>query len=88
MVFSSIEFLFFFLPVVLIGYYLLKRWRRAAKTSPAVRVKYGTVFRDYSLGKPSGISWVTQRRPSLVQMLPRHLVQPMHLDSSPFSRTL
>lgn len=27
MVFSSIEFLFFFLPVVLIGYYLLKRWR-------------------------------------------------------------
>ncbi|MBQ6122281.1 MAG: MBOAT family protein [Clostridia bacterium] len=30
MVFSSIEFLFFFLPVVLIGYYLLKRWRRAA----------------------------------------------------------
>ena len=48
----------------------------------------GLVKEDYSLGKPSGISWVTQRRPSLVQMLPRHLVQPMHLDSSPFSRTL
>ena len=30
MVFSSIEFLFFFLPAVLIGYYLLKRWRKAA----------------------------------------------------------
>ena len=30
MVFSSIEFLFYFLPVVLIGYYILKRWRRAA----------------------------------------------------------
>ena len=30
MVFSSIEFLFFFLPVVLIGYYILKRWRKAA----------------------------------------------------------
>ena len=30
MVFSSIEFLFFFLPVVLVGYYLLKRWRKAA----------------------------------------------------------
>ena len=27
MVFSSIEFLFYFLPVVLAGYYLLKRWR-------------------------------------------------------------
>jgi len=30
MVFSSIEFLFYFLPVTLIGYYILKRWRRAA----------------------------------------------------------
>ena len=30
MVFSSIEFLFYFLPVVLAGYYLLKRWRPAA----------------------------------------------------------
>ena len=30
MVFSSIEFLFYFLPVVLAGYYLLKRWRGAA----------------------------------------------------------
>ena len=30
MVFSSIEFLFYFLPVVLIGYYILKRWRKAA----------------------------------------------------------
>ena len=30
MVFSSIEFLFYFLPVTLIGYYLLKRWRGAA----------------------------------------------------------
>ena len=30
MVFSSIEFLFYFLPVVLIGYYILKRWRRAS----------------------------------------------------------
>ena len=30
MVFSSIEFLFYFLPVVLLGYYLLKRWRAAA----------------------------------------------------------
>ena len=30
MVFSSIEFLFFFLPAVLVGYYLLKRWRKAA----------------------------------------------------------
>ena len=29
MVFSSIEFLFYFLPVTLIGYYALKRWRRA-----------------------------------------------------------
>ena len=30
MVFSSIEFLFYFLPATLIGYYVLKRWRRAA----------------------------------------------------------
>ena len=30
MVFSSIEFLFYFLPVVLIGYFLLKRWRGAS----------------------------------------------------------
>ena len=30
MVFSSIEFLFYFLPAVLAGYYLLKRWRPAA----------------------------------------------------------
>ena len=30
MVFSSIEFLFYFLPVVLIGYFILKRWRKAA----------------------------------------------------------
>ena len=30
MVFSSIEFLFYFLPVTLIGYFILKRWRRAA----------------------------------------------------------
>ena len=30
MVFSSIEFLFFFLPVVLAGYYLLRRWRKAS----------------------------------------------------------
>ena len=30
MVFSSIEFLFYFLPVTLIGYYILKRWRKAA----------------------------------------------------------
>ena len=30
MVFSSIEFLFYFLPVVLIGYFVLKRWRRAS----------------------------------------------------------
>ncbi len=30
MVFSSIEFLFYFLPVVLIGYYILKKWRKAA----------------------------------------------------------
>ena len=30
MVFSSIEFLFYFLPAVLVGYYLLKRWRAAA----------------------------------------------------------
>ena len=30
MVFSSIEFLFYFLPAVLIGYYILKRWRKAA----------------------------------------------------------
>ena len=30
MVFSSIEFLFYFLPVPLIGYFILKRWRRAA----------------------------------------------------------
>ena len=30
MVFSSIEFLFYFLPVTLIGYYILKRWRGAA----------------------------------------------------------
>ncbi len=29
MVFSSIEFLFYFLPVTLIGYFALKRWRRA-----------------------------------------------------------
>ena len=29
MVFSSIEFLFYFLPVVLIGYFVFKRWRRA-----------------------------------------------------------
>ncbi|MBQ6373129.1 MAG: MBOAT family protein [Clostridia bacterium] len=29
MVFSSIEFLFYFLPVTLVGYYLLKRWRKA-----------------------------------------------------------
>ena len=28
MVFSSIEFLFYFLPVTLAGYYVLKRWRR------------------------------------------------------------
>ena len=27
MVFSSIEFLFYFLPIVLVGYFLLKRWR-------------------------------------------------------------
>ena len=27
MVFSSIEFLFYFLPVTLAGYYILKRWR-------------------------------------------------------------
>ena len=31
MVFSSIEFLFYFLPVTLIGYYILKRWRKAAQ---------------------------------------------------------
>ena len=30
MVFSSIEFLFYFLPVVLIGYFLLMRWRKAS----------------------------------------------------------
>ncbi|MBR0368173.1 MAG: MBOAT family protein [Clostridia bacterium] len=30
MVFSSIEFLFYFLPVTLIGYFILMRWRRAA----------------------------------------------------------
>ena len=30
MVFSSIEFLFYFLPAVLVGYFILKRWRRAA----------------------------------------------------------
>ena len=30
MVFSSIEFLFYFLPVTLIGYFILKRWRGAA----------------------------------------------------------
>ena len=30
MVFSSIEFLFYFLPATLVGYYLLKRWRKAA----------------------------------------------------------
>ncbi|MBR2698725.1 MAG: MBOAT family protein [Clostridia bacterium] len=30
MVFSSIEFLFYFLPVTLIGYFILKRWRTAA----------------------------------------------------------
>ncbi len=30
MVFSSIEFLFYFLPVTLIGYFILRRWRRAA----------------------------------------------------------
>ncbi|MBR6767859.1 MAG: MBOAT family protein [Clostridia bacterium] len=30
MVFSSIEFMFYFLPAVLVGYYLLKRWRGAA----------------------------------------------------------
>ena len=30
MVFSSIEFLFYFLPVVLIGYYIIKRWRKAS----------------------------------------------------------
>ena len=30
MVFSSIEFLFYFLPVTLIGYYILKRWRSAS----------------------------------------------------------
>ena len=29
MVFSSIEFLFYFLPTVLLGYFLLKRWRKA-----------------------------------------------------------
>ena len=29
MVFSSIEFLIYFLPVTLVGYYLLKRWRKA-----------------------------------------------------------
>ena len=29
MVFSSIEFLFYFLPAVLIGYFLVRRWRRA-----------------------------------------------------------
>ena len=28
MVFSSIEFLFYFLPVTLVGYFILKRWRR------------------------------------------------------------
>ena len=36
MVFSSIEFLFFFLPVVLVGYYILKRWRRASNVFLAV----------------------------------------------------
>lgn len=30
MVFSSIEFLFYFLPVTLIGYFILKRWRGAS----------------------------------------------------------
>ena len=30
MVFSSIEFLFYFLPAVLTGYYILKKWRGAA----------------------------------------------------------
>ena len=30
MVFSSVSFLFFFLPCVLAGYYLLKRWRGAS----------------------------------------------------------
>ncbi len=30
MVFSSIEFLFYFMPAVLIGYFILKKWRRAA----------------------------------------------------------
>ena len=30
MVFSSIEFLFYFLPATLLGYYILKRWRKAA----------------------------------------------------------
>ena len=30
MVFSSIEFLFYFLPVTLIGYFALKRWRKAS----------------------------------------------------------
>ena len=36
MVFSSIEFLFYFLPVVLVGYYLLKRWRKASNIFLAV----------------------------------------------------
>ncbi len=30
MVFSSIEFLFYFLPAVLIGYFVVKRWRKAS----------------------------------------------------------
>ena len=36
MVFSSIEFLFYFLPVTLAGYFLLKRWRGASNIFLAV----------------------------------------------------